>query len=147
MSVNDKYDILEWIRFAQMDYDAAENMAILHRPIPIEIVCYHCQQAVEKIFKAYILAHGDSLVKIHDLLLLQKQCARHDKSFDEFIGVCAALTSYSVITRYPSSAQISFSDMEYALQGAKKTIKFTKARLSELGYKTKTQRKKKEDLK
>ena len=37
----DKFDVSEWIRFAQMDYDAAVNMVTLHNPVPVEIVCYH----------------------------------------------------------------------------------------------------------
>jgi HEPN domain-containing protein len=34
------------------------------------IVAFHCQQAIEKYFKAYILEHDKPLLKIHDLLKL-----------------------------------------------------------------------------
>ena len=61
--MRDSLDINEWIRFAQMDYDAANNMAILHNPVPLEIVCFHCQQSAEKILKAYILAQAGALKK------------------------------------------------------------------------------------
>ena len=42
-------DVAKWIQYALADYNAAVTMVRLHRPVPIEIVCYHCQQAAEKI--------------------------------------------------------------------------------------------------
>lgn len=35
----------EWLRLAEMDLDAAEYLLNM-RPVPVEIVCYHCQQYV-----------------------------------------------------------------------------------------------------
>jgi len=34
----------EWHRFAAMDLDSAEYLLKMH-PVPIEIICYHCQQS------------------------------------------------------------------------------------------------------
>ena len=39
--MNDNLDIKEWVRFAQMDYDAAKNMSALFHPVPLEIVSYY----------------------------------------------------------------------------------------------------------
>ncbi|WP_298201731.1 hypothetical protein [Desulfosporosinus sp.] len=35
----------EWQRFAAMDLDSAEYLLKMH-PVPIEIICYHCQLMV-----------------------------------------------------------------------------------------------------
>ena len=76
MSV-DNFDVIKWIRFAQMDYDTAVNMVNLHDPIPIEIVCYHCQQSIEKILKAYAIGNNDKLIRTHDLSVLLNQCRQY----------------------------------------------------------------------
>ncbi len=39
--------IKEWIDYARNDLRAAEYLTNLH-PQPIEIICFHCQQAAEK---------------------------------------------------------------------------------------------------
>jgi len=41
----------EWIYLAQMDYDHASKSAATFHPAPVEIICFHCQQAAEKILK------------------------------------------------------------------------------------------------
>jgi HEPN domain-containing protein len=60
----DSLDVKKWIRFAQMDFDSAVTLAEKFRP-PLETVCYHCQQAAEKILKAYIIAKTNALAKKH----------------------------------------------------------------------------------
>ena len=39
----------EWLTFAQTDFDCAEYLskAPFH-PRPLNVICYHCQQAAEK---------------------------------------------------------------------------------------------------
>ena len=43
----------EWIAFARTDYESAKylNGAPFH-PRPLNVICYHCQQAAEKAVKA-----------------------------------------------------------------------------------------------
>jgi HEPN domain-containing protein len=47
--------LAEWVNKAEADYQSA---VALHRrrkaPLP-DIVCYHCQQCVEKYLKAYLI--------------------------------------------------------------------------------------------
>jgi len=52
-------------------------------PIPIEIICYHCQQSVEKYLKVYIDLNGDKVIRTHDLKLLNKRCMNFDKEFQK----------------------------------------------------------------
>ena len=52
----------EWFDRAQHDWDAA-NFILNMRPVPVEIVCYHCQQAVEKSLKGYLVSPSDTTTK------------------------------------------------------------------------------------
>lgn len=44
----------EWLDFAYMDLSAAEHLLTM-RPLPVEIICYHCEQAAEKFLKATLV--------------------------------------------------------------------------------------------
>ncbi|MDR1452488.1 MAG: HEPN domain-containing protein [Candidatus Margulisbacteria bacterium] len=127
-------DISEWIRFAQTDYDTAKKMYDLFKPIPREIACFLCQQSIEKILKAYILARGGTLIKMHDLYALLKQCAEHKEEFEKYRDTCAELTTYAVFIRYPSFDTLTELDLRQALSNAQKVLSFTKTQLGELGY-------------
>ncbi len=64
----DKQELVaEWIRYAEMDLTTAkfdfENM----HPAPLEIICYHCQQAAEKFLKAIIIYYGEEPERTHDI--------------------------------------------------------------------------------
>ena len=47
----------EWLDFAHMDLSSAEFLLGMH-PVPVEIICYHCEQAAEKFLKAVLIYHG-----------------------------------------------------------------------------------------
>ena len=49
---DDVYLIDEWLRFANMDLDLAKHSFATMHPAPLEIICYHCQQAAEKFLKS-----------------------------------------------------------------------------------------------
>jgi HEPN domain-containing protein len=125
----------EWIYFAQMDYyDCALYLAQNRRPAPVEIICYHCQQSVEKILKGYIAAHGGTIIKTHDLKVLIEQCRQYSSDFDDYAKSCFALTAYISSTRYPPKPELMEQDMERALKDALEILEFTKSKLKEMGY-------------
>ncbi len=39
--------------------------------IPFDTICFHCQQAAEKLLKAYLVGNNKSYPITHDLLLLK----------------------------------------------------------------------------
>jgi HEPN domain-containing protein len=45
---------LEWLRFAKMDLSSAEFL-LKHKPLPKEIICFHCQQTAEKGLKGVLV--------------------------------------------------------------------------------------------
>ncbi len=65
-----------------------------------EIVCFHCQQAVEKYLKAFLIYKKVEIVpKTHNIDLLLNLCAKFDKDFIIYTGT--ELTTYAVDLRYP----------------------------------------------
>jgi HEPN domain-containing protein len=42
-------------------------MIIELNPIILDIACFHCQQAVEKYLKSFLLYRGQELIKTHNL--------------------------------------------------------------------------------
>jgi HEPN domain-containing protein len=133
MSTNNPV-VNEWIYFAQMDYDHAFKSARTFHPVPIEIICYHCQQSVEKILKGYIVAQEGTVAKTHDLESLIEQCKKYSSDFDMYAKSCFTLTTYISSTRYPPKLELTEQHMELALKDASNILEFTKSKLKELGY-------------
>lgn len=85
----------EWLDFAHMDLSSAEFLLGMH-PVPVEIICYHCEQAAEKFLKAVLIYHGMEAPKTHDLVLLCKLCVQLDQSWEQLIDAVLdyPLTAY-----------------------------------------------------
>ena len=67
-----------------------------------EIVCFHCQQTLEKYLKGYIIAMTGELQEGHNLLKLCKKAMFHDNKFNEFLKDMAFVNVFYIETRYPA---------------------------------------------
>jgi|TergutMp193P3_1026864.scaffolds.fasta_scaffold65490_3 HEPN domain-containing protein len=132
-------DVNKWIHFALMDFDLAAKVAKDYYPAPIEIICYHCQQAAEKILKAYTLANGNPLKKTHDLNVLANDCKQFFTEFDKLQKSCLSLTKYEIISRYPPLVDLTETDMKQALKDTRQILDFTIPKLTEMGYECKSE--------
>ena len=99
---NQKKLAAEWILKAQNDLETAE--ILLKETGPTDTLCFHCQQAVEKFLKAYLVFSGIHFEKIHDLWKLAKLASEKDKKILEFEKELKALNAYYIESRYPSDA-------------------------------------------
>lgn len=63
---------------------------------------FHCQQAIEKSLKAYILVRSDVLVDGHNLTWLCKRAMKYDNSFSAWLSESASLNKCYIETRYPA---------------------------------------------
>ncbi|GHU00158.1 hypothetical protein FACS1894142_8260 [Spirochaetia bacterium] len=63
-----KKQVEAWIDFAEKDLLTISE--IIENQNLTNIVIFHCQQAIEKFFKAFILENDKTLMKIHNLLTL-----------------------------------------------------------------------------
>ncbi len=93
----------EWLAKAEGDIAAAEALFRLGLPHR-EIVCFHCQQAVEKYLKAYLDENAVPIPHIHDLDSLLTLCIEHNNDFSALDRYqIASLTDFAVEYRYPTS--------------------------------------------
>lgn len=89
-----------WLRKADHDLLNIENN-LAAKEIPWDTVCFHAQQVAEKVLKAFLVYHGRTLSKTHDLIALLAQCAEIDRALSDLEDDCHTLTSYGVAARYP----------------------------------------------
>jgi HEPN domain-containing protein len=121
----DNNHIYEWFHFGDTDLNVAEHLAATLYPRPLEIICYHCQQAIEKYLKGYLLCNGiEELPKIHNLMALCASCSEKDIRFDRIVAKCNVLNAYSIQPRYPDEIYIDEAQMKKALLYAKEIKNF-----------------------
>ena len=111
--------IAEWYQFAKMDYQTAIHLYDTMYPMPNEIICYHCQQAVEKLLKGLMVRYGIELKKTHDLGLLAETLSEYVEIPERIYDICDELTPYGVKIRYPQELFIEKNHVDKALQAMK----------------------------
>ncbi|MBO4438596.1 MAG: HEPN domain-containing protein [Spirochaetaceae bacterium] len=108
-------EVLEWERFAEMDYITANHLDKTLYPKPMEIICYHCQQCAEKYLKALTEYLGKEIEKTHDLGNLATTISESIEVPQNVLVSCAKLTQYGVKIRYPQEFEMSDSHVRAAL--------------------------------
>lgn len=89
-----------WLRKADHDLLNIQNN-LGSADIPWDTVCFHAQQAAEKILKAFLVFHGGEVSKTHDLVALLARCVECEAGLAGLESDCRTLTSYGVAARYP----------------------------------------------
>jgi len=110
--------VMEWKRLADMDLATANHMFRTYHPVPVEVVCFHSQQAAEKMLKCFLVSKGIEPPKIHDLRKLIQMCIEIDDGFNEIFKEATLLTRYAVLPRYPVEFELIESDGETAIKHA-----------------------------
>jgi len=107
MSFSKKDYINKWITKAQEDKLAVIRLSEPDIVAP-SIICFHCQQMVEKYLKAYLLFHDKEILKTHNIEYLLNECALIDQQFADIDPV--NLSDFGVNVRYPGDIYIPSSD-------------------------------------
>jgi len=106
-----------WLRKAESDRVAME--ASLGAGA-YDAACFHAQQGVEKLLKAFVIHSGLPLIHTHNLEKLLEQCASVEPAFRSLADVVAPLTPYAVEVRYDDdfwpSPQVAREACEVARQ-------------------------------
>jgi HEPN domain-containing protein len=89
----------EWLEKARHDLAAAER-AMVDPPL-FDVTTFHCQRAVEKALKAYLVWQDQPFHKTHNLEELVRQCAAVDAAFDGLLEAGNILSPYAIDPRYP----------------------------------------------
>lgn len=90
-----------WVKKADHDLLAIRNN-VSAKETPWDVVCFHAQQLVEKLLKAFLVYHGRAPERTHDLVPLLTACVKLDASLNILEEDCQRLTYYAVSSRYPS---------------------------------------------
>lgn len=90
----------QWVAKADNDLLNADNN-LKSEKVPFDTVCFHCQQAAEKILKAYLIANQKPYPITHDLLLLLEQILSFNPEAEKLRDTLATLAPYAVEIRYP----------------------------------------------
>lgn len=89
-----------WLDKADNDLLNIENNLDAAR-VPWDTVCFHAQQVVEKVLKAFLVANGQVPPRTHDLLALLGACQQFDAYLASQEVDCRQLSAFAVATRYP----------------------------------------------
>ncbi len=93
----------------QWQQKASEDLLVVERLTESEIiaasaVCFHCQQAVEKLLKAFLIANDVDVRKTHNIEFLLSECSDIDKDFTDIDP--KELSDFGVDARYPGDMYI-----------------------------------------
>jgi HEPN domain-containing protein len=61
--------VKDWLLYAERDLKTAELIIKDDYPLT-NIIAFHCQQAIEKYLKAFLIANDIPIIKTHDLIRL-----------------------------------------------------------------------------
>lgn len=107
------------------DRDRMGTVAALQNdPALTDIAAFHCQQAVEKTLKAYLVWREREFEKTHDLVELIAVCAQSNPDFSSLRASVDPLTPYAVRFRYPGPADPSVQEVRQALAAVRETWEF-----------------------
>lgn len=123
----------QWLDMANMDMGVAKYLMENYHPKPLEIICYHCQQAAEKAIKALVVSRGTQggLPKLHDLSFLLNQVKNLVKIEEKYYDYADTLTPYGVAVRYPNELFIEERHAKEAIQYAEEIMEWVSAIVSE----------------
>ncbi|MCL2222473.1 MAG: HEPN domain-containing protein [Oscillospiraceae bacterium] len=119
-------NLTEWIRLADMDMATAQHMFNTYYPKPLEIVCFHSQQAAEKMLKCFLATQDTEIPRTHDMQILCDKCMEIEDSFNDIYEASVMLTRYGVIPRYPVEWDILEADAKKAIEDAESVMSFVK---------------------
>jgi HEPN domain-containing protein len=89
-----------WVAKADNDFLNIQNNMKSSR-VPWDTVCFHAQQAAEKLLKAFLVYHGRQPVRTHDLVSLLTRCVEVEEGLESLEDECRKLTVYAIASRYP----------------------------------------------
>ena len=92
--------IESWLNKAGHDLLSAQRLLEIEPMIP-DNACFHCQQAIEKCLKAFLIYNGRDIERTHNIIFLLSECANFDPIFASVDPM--DINAYAVQGRYPDS--------------------------------------------
>ena len=129
----DKLEFTQRLLFrAQNDLRSAEDLLKTERPAT-DVICFHCQQAAEKMLKAWVQWHDIQAPRTHNLTEILELCRRIDPAFGQLESI-DVLTPYAVEVRYADDFyQPTLREAKIAAADAKRVERFVITKFQGLG--------------
>jgi HEPN domain-containing protein len=125
-------DTASWLRKASSDLRYA-GIDLAAEPAAPEDAVFHCQQAVEKALKAFLVWSDVPFPKTHDLGRLGSQAVRLDPSLEQLVDRIVDLSKYAWMFRYPGDPiEPSTEEAREVLARATAVVDEVKGRISGL---------------
>ncbi len=108
----------DWLKIADKDWARARLLLDSGDP---ELAGFCLQQAVEKYLKAFLLAKGWQLRRIHNLDTLLDDAVVYIPQLENYREVCIKATAFYFVERYPLIVQngVTEEDVKGALEETK----------------------------
>ena len=118
MSETDRQLAEAWFRKGEGDLlNARNNLAA--EMVPLDTVCFHCQQVAEKYLKGFLAWHAQPFGRTHDLEALIALCGTIRGELATLREHANLLSGYAVDVRYPDAFdEPTWTEAEDALQAA-----------------------------
>ncbi|MDR0947805.1 MAG: HEPN domain-containing protein [Ruminococcus sp.] len=110
--------------FYRSELDLLSARALIEDKRLYDPAVFHCVQAIEKSFKAFLLFNTRRLFDGHNLVWLCKQCVLLHEFFRSCISKTAPLNRYYIETRYPADVP-ELITKEFAENTLKTVIEIT----------------------
>ncbi len=95
----------EWVRKADSDLLCIRNN-VAASEVPWDAVCFHAQQAAEKMLKAFLVFNLQTPKRVHDLLALLDACAAIEPGLAVLKPACERLNALGAEIRYPGAPEL-----------------------------------------
>ena len=131
-----KIEVLrQWVQKAENDLLNATQVLKLGKRCPVDTVCYHAQQCVEKYLKALLINRDLDFRKTHNIAVLIKllpPSARPDLPLADQ----DRLTEYATTTRYPGDYDpLAIAEARAAVKLARRVRSHARKRLPKASLK------------
>lgn len=120
----------EWVNKAAHDLNGARILRD-HDPPELGLACFHSQQAVEKILKAYLVWKRVEFRELHNLTYLLGLCVRQNSDFERLEQWIEILQPYAVEVRYPGPIEVKASEANEVFDVTRDAWEFTIKQLPE----------------
>jgi HEPN domain-containing protein len=125
----------KWIEKAKHDIVAADILLSAQPQTPYDVVCFHCQQAAEKLLKGYLVRVEKEFPFTHNLVMLSEIIHKSfpDCKIEKIYCALDILDPYSVAIRYPGDIGLPQSEDAIEARGAlTKVYEWIKSEFPEL---------------
>jgi len=92
--------VRQWLKKAENDLQNIRNN-LAAEEVPTDTVCFHAQQAIEKLLKGLLVANGRNVGKTHDLVKLLTDVSDIVPELLPYEEQLEEISEYGVGVRYP----------------------------------------------